>query len=1657
MARTAYEEALAGGANTPVPSYLTAGDTLNIANQNGSFLESALDVAESIPKFIAVSLISGANQLYNIPADIGNLIFDADIERSNTQEVINSLDSDLGAFYEEHQGGADLAGFMLSSLVPGLGGVKILKAGQQSLRAGITAGKYGDGMGKALGLLAPMKKVHLDAALKEAVTSGSFAGIMQGNALRAVGAGIGQNALEALAFETAVAASMFNSPILENQDFGDFVSNVAWGAGVFGIAGGVIDGALINSSIKRAANKSAIEARPWTAIAEPAKASTSYERIALRFDDLANIPPVPEGLEESRRVFLEQAADTKRDRLFNFIRKDIAEITGGDQATANVLFHTFKGVNVQDAQSAFIGLQSATTMGTTASVAKRMEVLSRKMGTGKATLEEVDEFLDSSLAFSYAKTWGEDAGKVMTESPVVTNLVDTLKPNQSIHVTPTKVTAGGKKYVFNLHANTGAKLKIAKPVIWNPYKTDTLEANARYIWADKLPKFEPTARHPLSIDVNDIPLMEKLYLDTIDNPAALDHVTFTGLAKDEFVDSSKLLDYIGDKKVEVANRLVRQAEGTAKGKTQDEIAAIVNVKSEFLGGVLTNTSVGKYSSKDIFAMQDHAETYVNKLIAQGVDRKAIEQFQEKGIWNVPQHLKLTYDTTPFKEINGHVVENMTIIKEQQKLYQQATSRASANTLGSEWYDQLEDISSGRVYSGALPTGAGAGFATSASSNYGTLAATVENIGNVTSRAITAAKDKAKDALEPLLYKLSNSQKASIEWSTLNARVRAIPGEYGLNEAGDALEPLVLIKHRKALAESVEAGTPTPKAPVLPNPDMELHIPLQSQEVRDLVRAHIEINGERTVSLAGIRTAQGAKFNRHPDAFYPIPVDPREFPHFAMVTDESITSGNHHKTLFASSAEELEAMIRKLKQNPHLRVRTKREAEEYFASQGRWDYEKTLSSNYLDNEAHRKGVSAPFIVSTDPQKIVSDMLNWHLDRETGLIREAVSAKYEVQFNELRRLGEEATNIATSTFGGTSLVRFAEDAVKNPFADYIKTALAIRKTADYPWWVQTNQLADRAISNMFRKVGDAITKLKVGDDLTEINNILTQSGYKGAVYDAEMQVFANASAAKGTLTRAVQKANSLLATVVLRWDPLNAVNNAVSANVLLGAETKAVIRAINAGDKEAVGALSKLAKIKVPGTGEEILAPEKLIANAIQKFNRHGDDFSFYKKHGFITSISDQYKSSLDSITFTGKESIGAWEQRLDKLHNRLKEAGNIGEWATGNKLAEEFNRFVAADVMKQLTDVAVTRGLMTSKEQLAYINTFVNRTQGNYLAAQRPMMFQGAIGQAIGLFQTYQFNLMQQLLRHVGEGHAKDAMTLLALQGTIHGMNGLPAFNAVNTHIVGNASGNTEHKDAYTALYGTVGKEAGDWLMYGLASNALGLIDPELKVNLYTRGDINPRHVTVVPASPADIPVYQASVRFFSNILETASKLGAGGDVATAILQGIEHNGLSRPLAGLAQTLQGFNNPYQASYSTSNKGNVVAANDLLSLTNLARIVGGKPLDEAIALDATFRFKAYALKDSKKRTALGEAIKTTLIAGNSPTTEQIEEYAQKYAEAGGKQQQFGQWMAGLYKTANLSQANKLQQDLSSPFSKGMQVIMGGQELRDFSNTVPQAEEE
>jgi hypothetical protein len=104
-------------------------------------------------------------------------------------------------------------------------------------------------------------------------------------------------------------------------------------------------------------------------------------------------------------------------------------------------------------------------------------------------------------------------------------------------------------------------------------------------------------------------------------------------------------------------------------------------------------------------------------------------------------------------------------------------------------------------------------------------------------------------------------------------------------------------------------------------------------------------------------------------------------------------------------------------------------------------------------------------------------------------------------------------------------------------------------------------------------------------------------------------------------------------------------------------------------------------------------------------------------------------------------------------------------------------------------------------------------------------------------------------------------------------------------------------------------------------------------------------------------------------------------------------------------------------------------------------GAKPLDEAIVNDQMFRVNTFRQKDLDRRKALGSTIRTTLLTGSHPSEEQVNEYAYKYAKAGGKQDEFANWFAGLVKDTNVSQAEQLRSKLGGPFSQNMQYIMQG----------------
>lgn len=1746
------------------PAFMLAGAShtaLNAANApEQNIFEASADI---VTKFIPLSLASGVNQLYNIVPTVGSWL-GAEGELSDFSNVVKEYDSDLSKYYEDHKQGTDALGFLMSSLIPGMGGVKVLNAGQGVLKSAIAEGKFGSNVGSALGLLAPSREANIANAVRSIRDSGNVFALTETNTLKALASGFAQNALEGAAFTTMVNATMYKSPVLEERDISDLAFDVVIGATLGGVLGGLFHGVGATSQIKRAGVQAEKDLAPWGITSVPAETMPASDRILFRMQRLDELPPVPtEGDLVSRAG---RVAKATRDKTILEIREDFKDLTGGDGTLAQALFNQARASGTKTNRENYLDALSSTRLDKRSSTETKLAEINTKLKKNSfdhdvLSAEEFETYIGTKI--SYVKLHSNEGlpPSVSDARPQILNLADKMQPGQKMELVPAGLKVGDK--VFK---NTN-----------NPYQPFNImgashfQVEARFQWAEMLPKWTAEDAKTLLIHADDIPLLQKAYKDGLDSvkiiPGSgvvadasivsgrvaildtlqrskldvasrlakaetmpMDEVTFVDKVKGLFginfnlVDDStlngfftrihqkvfsdakqahevqgdviafsknsikqrslaanvatlkheeghaifqSLLDSYGTNKqnlqyalpklwdeiVEISKRqrpalwnskapkmieyrnsahelfadtfsyLSRNPQALAKAPEFNKFAGhlVRPIPQEIIDAVAKRAK--KPTAAEIAKIVDMEQSALNGTLREGgffardnarADYAKLQEGtrtseQVTDIFQVPSYAKIVSSSKRVKDADGNMVAASTDLKARAKLADDDNARRATQYLGEEFPNISDEALFGGGNSG--PT-----FAGFENANYGTKGSWGSYVGQRTHAIIQRFKTGSSDLFTPTLQKLAMDTDAAIEFSVLNEKIRNMPGRYQLSEDSKSL---------------VSVGT-----------DISDTIPLSSPLVQKLVADHITRNAQRLEPLQSIRAGQGLPDQRDPLAFYPIPRSPKDTPHFAFVVDDTVTGTGHSKMIYAKDGQSLELMKNKIMQDhPEFTVLTKAESEAYFKAHGKYEYERSLHDNYINNALARKGTSSSFLPTTDPKKIVTDFLDWHLQRDSSLVRELVSHRFSRQFETLRASAEPSLQAAKSTFGYVSPQAYAENAVNNPASNLIKMALDIQKVEEYPFWSTLNKQLDSKASEVAQKVAKLWGNTTHPNQLDEVNNALTKAGYGGPLVDSALYEAMNGSVPRGLLTSFIAKANGLIGSLALRMDPLNALNNAVGHAVLGGTEGKAVLAAIRSGNREAVGDLARLANTVVPGTDDSIFSPTKILSNSFGRLNDPAIK-QWHKDHGFITTIMNQYDQTLDQVAIRSGDNAAGLSARLGKAVEVARGIGNTGERLTGNRMTEEFNRFLAADFMKQITDVAVKHGIMDDKTALTYINTFVNRTQGNFLASQRPILFQGPVGQAIGLFQTYQFNMIQQLLRHVGEGNAKNAATMMGLQATVYGMNGLPAFNAINTHIVGNASGNSTHADLYQSIMNGAGKEAGEWLTYGVLSNAFGLFDPALKTNMYSRGDVNPRSITIVPIEPSKIPVVQATSRFFANLKDGISQVGMGASVWDTTLRALEHNGVSRPLTGLAQVLGAMTNDSGKVIATSNAGNLLVAHDLLNLASGVRMLGGKPLDEAMVQDQMFRINAYRAHDATKRAALSESIKTSILGNGEPSAEQVDKFAEVYAKNGGKQNEFAQFMARQYTNASVSQAEQLRSKLNSPYSSQIQTIMNGE---------------
>lgn len=1782
-----------------IPSYMVAASNHSILNSSErSWTEAILDA----PKSLALGLGAGVSEIANIPIAIGNF-FGNTTDLIDYSKVLESYDADLSNYYKDHKLGIDTIGFITGSMVPGMAGVKVLNAGQTMLRSAIGNGTFAsEGIGSALGLLAPDKTRNLAAAMSSIRSTGSVFKLSETNTLRALASGLGQSTLEAAAFETMVATTMYKSPILDDMSLSDITWNIALGTAIGGGLGGVFGGVGIARKISGAGRAAELELAPHSITSVPAQNVPISSKMLYRMNQVDSLPPLP-----TTGDLVERAARTQeatRTKLWLDIRNDFSELAAKDQGIAESMYQFSRTNGMEKNLTNYLDSVLIGRVGVNSAEEKALREITRKLSKkGILTDEENRFFADHQV--SYTKLTGEGAGVSTAQHPGVTSLTDHMKDGEKFEMMKGDIgiKIGKKTFLNDNNPHTP----------FNIMGVGHQKVEARYWWAERLDKWVEDRVQPHQVNSTDIPLLEKAYRDGLERLSIIPEGKAIKEAK-MLNSRQEIYDYMLDQKLTIAKRLMdaiptqisvtefidkfkglfginfnvtEQANSYGlfqrlrglKGASADNLSADMialdklssltlpmskmmrtlkheeghrtfQALSEAQGITAANietrwpllytemraigkrlradyyknqesglraegTSIGSipksgeldffstFSRKSMLIHEYFADTfYYMSLHPEALEKNpAIKQAIGHLITPIPQDVidaisKRLVKTSPEEaakivnievkyldgsgrreggefardmaraeykarmeagnvreseqlidpltlpsyaktvsknvhmEIDGNEIQGMAKVMQQTKLYDEASRRRATQILGAELpvlSDKEYLIASGQV---------GPGFASFAEGDYGSLKSIMQFVGQRTHEFIKQAKEATSELFTPTLQKLANNQDAAIEWSVLNERMRNLPQKYFLFVDPNGVRSLVYKGTQEDIADATMRNIP-------------MKIAIKSELVQQLVSDHISRNNIRITNRGIIRAGEGLPDNLNPDSFYPIPRSPKDTPYFAFVLDDSITGTGHSKMIYAATDKELEFMKNQIKQqSPDLKVLTKKESEDYFKAHGEFEFERSLNENWINNEMARKGTGASYLPMTDPARIVTSFLEWHLARDASGVRDAVAHNYSRQFESLRKSTDESLTAATSKFGYYESLAGIEAAVDNPAMNMIKMALDVQK-AEYPVWSTMNRILDQKVSAMWNKTSSLFDKATSPDDLAAIDASLKKAGYHGISHISEgMYQAMNGKIDRGVLTGFINKVNGLLATFALRADPLNALNNIIGQNVLLGTETASVVSAIQRGNKESAGELAALMKIKVPGSDSYIDSPAKLIAGAMQ-LSLDPKNKAWAKQHGFSTSITQQYDQTIDILSISGADTVTSLNKRLADAMIMVRKGGDTAELLTANRFAEEFNRTTAAFVMKQITDVAVKHGIMNETTALTYINTFVNRTQGNFLASQRPMLFQGPIGQAMGLFQTYQFNMIQQLMRHVGDGQTKNAAVMMGLQGVIYGINGLPGFNAINTHIIGNAAGNTDHTDLYRATYNAAGKDAGDWLMYGLGSNWMSVFSPDLKNNLYSRGDINPRNISVVPANPLDYPIVQATAKLASNFYESVSKVAQGADVWSTFLRGIEQNGISRPLAGMAQVLGGMTSEEGQVTPVNSKSNILMAHDWNNLASLTRVVGGKPLDEAVVNDLMFRFNAYSSHDAAKKASLGEAIKISILGGAVPDDMQIQSFSESYMKAGGKQENFVKFMAAQYKNASASQANQLRDKLAKPGVQNIQEVMGGLRLQDLSN--------
>lgn len=445
------------------------------------------------------------------------------------------------------------------------------------------------------------------------------------------------------------------------------------------------------------------------------------------------------------------------------------------------------------------------------------------------------------------------------------------------------------------------------------------------------------------------------------------------------------------------------------------------------------------------------------------------------------------------------------------------------------------------------------------------------------------------------------------------------------------------------------------------------------------------------------------------------------------------------------------------------------------------------------------------------------------------------------------------------------------------------------------------------------------------------------------------------------RVVNAANALAATMALRFLELaQPLVNMLSLPVLMTSTISRTVKAANVN------------------TAGEVMAsnPLAIMTGGIRRMNSSAPINLRFKQLATEEGLLDPMISEVDEVMkqarFGTGGAIGAMEKALDS--NFIKIMSKPSEWAEHQVRKTAF--FAGVE-----TAYRTYGNSLSEKQVMIFARDFMKQSLGNYSTAQRPMMFQGTAGAAMGLFQTYMLTYAQNMYRHLDLKDYKGLGQTMLAQGGIFGAGSLPGFQPVSQLVGENFS--DDNIDFNTGLYRALPDELANIVMYGLPSN--------LAPAVHTRGDVNPRIPTgfstlVAPSMIGQMA--QSLVQVGKAVLDQDTSAGQ------AFFEALSMQSVSRPIARLSELATG--------YSVTRQGNQIAGPEEVWSTQgiLARVFSTRTLQEAKAREAIHLNSHYGSINNENRQAVLETLRTN-VRNNSVTPQLLDDLAYEYMRTGSPQ--------------------------------------------------------